>query len=84
MANHKYGEKYTRELLTEAAANSISIAGVLRYLNIPSTGGAHAHISRKLKHLGIDTTHFLGQAHMRSQPSAQRLAPGQSPGVRSP
>jgi len=83
MANHKYGEKYTRELLTEAAANSISIAGVLRYLNIPSTGGAHAHISRKLKHLGIDTTHFLGQAHMRSQPSAQRLAPEQVLVVRS-
>jgi hypothetical protein len=35
MANNKYNEKYTRELLAEAAANSISIAGVLRYLEIP-------------------------------------------------
>ena len=34
-ANNKYGEKYTRELLTEAVANSISIADVLRYLEIP-------------------------------------------------
>ena len=48
MAN-KYGEKYTRELLVEAAENSISIAGVLRYLEIPMAGGTHAHISRKLK-----------------------------------
>jgi hypothetical protein len=73
----KHREKYTRELLTEAAANSISIAGVLRYLEIPIAGGNHAHISRKLKHLGIDTSHFLGQAHSRKQPSARRLTPEQ-------
>jgi predicted RNA-binding Zn-ribbon protein involved in translation (DUF1610 family) len=73
----KYNEKYTRELLTDAVANSISIAGVLRYLEIPMAGGTHAHISRKLKRLGIDTSHFLGQAHMRSRPSAHRLAPEQ-------
>lgn len=72
---YKYNQKYTPELLTEEAANSISIADVLRYLEIPITGGAHAHISRRLKQLGIDTSHFLGQARMRNQPSARRLAP---------
>ena len=84
MANNKYGEKYTRELLTDAAVNSISIADVLRYLEIPVTGGAHAHISRRLKQLGIDTSHFLGQAHMRNQPSAWRLTSEQVLVVRSP
>jgi predicted RNA-binding Zn-ribbon protein involved in translation (DUF1610 family) len=74
---NKYHQKYTREVLTEAAANSISIAGVLRYLEIPFSGGTHAHISRRLKQLGIDTSHFLGQAHMRKQPSARRLTPEQ-------
>jgi hypothetical protein len=49
----KYNEKYTRELLTEAVTNSISIAGVLRYLEIPWSGGTHAHISRRLKRLGM-------------------------------
>jgi len=83
MAN-KYGEKYTRELLTEAVANSTSIAGVLRHLEIPMAGGTHAHISRKLKRLGIDTSHFLGQAHMRSRPSAHRLAPEHVLVVRPP
>ena len=34
----KYYAKYTRELLTEAAENSISIADVLRYLQIPWSG----------------------------------------------
>src|SRR5215469_9952545 len=77
MANNKHSEKYIRELLTEAAANSISIAGVLRYLQIPIAGGTHAHISRKLKQFGIDTSHFLGQAHTRNRPSGRRLAPVQ-------
>ena len=54
----KYNEKYTRELLTEAVANSISIGGVLRYLGIPLAGGTHAHITRKVKQFGIDTSHF--------------------------
>ncbi|WP_433218439.1 hypothetical protein [Microtetraspora malaysiensis] len=63
MANPKY--KYTPELLAEAAADSLSIAGVLRYLGIPQSGGAHSHISRRLKHFGIDTSRFLGQAHSR-------------------
>jgi predicted RNA-binding Zn-ribbon protein involved in translation (DUF1610 family) len=84
MSNNKHHEKYTRELLTEAAANSISIADVLRYLQIPIAGGTHAHISRRLKKFGIDTSHFLGQAHMRNQPSAWRLAPEQVLVVRSP
>jgi hypothetical protein len=73
----KYNEKYTRELLTEAATNSISITGVLRYLEIPVAGGTHAHISRKLKQLGIDTSHFKRVAPNRGKPSAWRLTPEQ-------
>jgi hypothetical protein len=80
----KHREKYTRELLTEAAANSISIAGVLRYLEIPVAGGTHAHISRKLKQLGIDTSHFKRVAPNRGKPSAWRLTPEQALVVRSP
>jgi hypothetical protein len=72
---NKYNEKYTRELLTEAVANSISIADVLRYLRIPWSGGTHAHISRKLKQLGIDTSHFKRVAPNRGKPCAWRLAP---------
>jgi predicted RNA-binding Zn-ribbon protein involved in translation (DUF1610 family) len=84
MANNKHSEKYTREVLTEAVANSLSISDVLRYLEIPLAGGSHAHISRKLKQLGIDTSHFLGQAHMRQRPSARRLTPEQALVARAP
>ena len=72
---NRYNEKYTRELLTEAAANSISIADVLRYLKIPFSGGTHAHISRRLKQFGIDTSHFKRVAPNRGKPCAWRLTP---------
>jgi hypothetical protein len=67
--------KYTRELLAAAAAKSHSIAGVLRVLGIPWTGGSHAHISRRLRHFGIDTSHFTGMAHNRGKSSPHRLRP---------
>jgi hypothetical protein len=80
----KYYEKYTRELLTEAAMNSISIADVLRYLQIPWSGGTHAHISRRLKALGIDTSHFKRVAPNRGKPCAWRLTPDHVLVVRPP
>ena len=81
MANRKYNEKYTRELLTEAVANSISIADVLRYLQIPFSGGTHAHISRRLKQFDIDMSHFkrvarTGKAkRMAAHPGAHPCCP---------
>ena len=84
MANNKYSEKYTRELLTEAVANSISIADVLRYLQIPFSDGTHAHISRRLKKLGIDTSHFKRVAPNRGKPCALRLTPEHVLVVRPP
>ena len=81
---NKYNEKYTRELLTEAVARSISIADVLRYLRIPFSGGTHAHISRRLRQLGIDTSHFKRVAPNRGKPCAWRLTPEQVLVVRSP
>jgi predicted RNA-binding Zn-ribbon protein involved in translation (DUF1610 family) len=84
MPNRKYYQKYTRELLTEAAANSISIADVLRYLQIPWSGGTHAHISRRLKQFGIDTSHFKRVAPNRGKPCAWRLTPEHVLVVRPP
>ncbi|MGA5820663.1 HNH endonuclease [Kitasatospora sp. NPDC094028] len=71
------GTIYTKELLEEAVAASQSVAGVLRYLNKPQAGGTQAHVGRRIKALGIDTSHFTGQAHNRGKPSARRLPPGE-------
>jgi predicted RNA-binding Zn-ribbon protein involved in translation (DUF1610 family) len=85
MANNKHSEKYTCEVLTEAVENSISISGVLRYLEIPLAGGTHAHISRKVKRFGIDTSHFgKREAPNRGKPSPWRLTPEQALVVRAP
>jgi len=53
--------KYTKEVLTEAVANSKSVAGVLRYLGLRQAGGTHYHISNKIKQYGINTNHFTGK-----------------------
>ncbi|HET7736720.1 MAG TPA: HNH endonuclease signature motif containing protein [Nocardioidaceae bacterium] len=44
--------------MEEAVAASTSYAGVLRYLGLRQAGGTHAHISRTIKKMEIDTTHF--------------------------
>ncbi|MEV0405402.1 HNH endonuclease signature motif containing protein [Actinoallomurus sp. NPDC050550] len=77
MVNRKYNYTYTPELLAEAAAASTSIAGVLRYIGIPFSGGSHAHISRRLKRLDIDTSHFCRPSPNKGKRSSQRLTPDQ-------
>ena len=56
---------YTDEALAAAAARSVSYAATLRQLGVPVTGGQHAHLARRIRRAGIDTAHFLGQAHNR-------------------
>ncbi|MFE0465314.1 HNH endonuclease [Kitasatospora sp. NPDC058965] len=50
--------RYTRELLTEVAAESSSVNDMMRRLGVPMAGGTHSYLSRRLKHYGIDTSHF--------------------------
>jgi hypothetical protein len=54
---------HTRELLTEAVAVSHSFAGVVRHLHMRLAGGTQAHVARRIRAFGIDTSHFTGQAH---------------------
>ncbi|WP_030060525.1 MULTISPECIES: HNH endonuclease signature motif containing protein [Streptomyces] len=71
------GTFYTRELLQEAVAASHSVAGVIRYLNRRQAGGTQAHVGRRIKAFGIDTSHFTGVAHNRGKPSPRRLPPAE-------
>lgn len=54
--------KYDKSVLEEAAAQCVSVAGILRILNLRQAGGTHSLIVRRLKEYGIDTSHFKGQA----------------------
>ncbi|MEV6615325.1 HNH endonuclease [Streptomyces sp. NPDC051051] len=50
--------RHSEALLREAVAASRSIKEVVRRLGISPVGGNHAHISRRITRLGIDTSHF--------------------------
>jgi hypothetical protein len=65
---------YSREKLEQAVANSLSFAGVLRNLQVRQAGGSQAHIARRIRREGIDTSHFTGQGHNRGK-SGRRLSP---------
>ena len=60
---------YTREMLEEAAAQSTSIAEVVRRLGAKEVGGTQAHVGRRLRSFEIDISHFES---MRRKPR-QRL-----------
>lgn len=55
--------KYTKEIIEEAVQNSVSVAGVLRFLGLKQAGGTHRNIVRRIQVYQIDTSHFTGQAH---------------------
>ena len=63
---------YSDDLLAGAVKESVSMAGVLRVLGVPNTGGQHAHLSRRIRRAGIDTAHFLSQAHQRGKRGPRR------------
>ncbi|CAG7581552.1 hypothetical protein [Rhodococcus opacus] len=66
--------KYTREVFEQAVAESMSYAGVMRYLGLKPAGGTHAHLSRQIKKFGIDTTHFTGSAHTKGKRARNRMS----------
>ncbi|SCK50871.1 HNH endonuclease [Streptomyces sp. ScaeMP-e48] len=52
------GMRWTKEVLQAAVASSTTMCEVLRRLGLEVVGGQHTHISRRVKALGIDTSHF--------------------------
>ncbi|MFF4080872.1 HNH endonuclease [Streptomyces sp. NPDC001777] len=83
------GARWTREVLEPVIASSTNMYQVLRALDLEEVGGHHTHISRRVKALGIDTSHFAptsrkGKKQRRSPeellvaqgPSNTRRVPG--------
>lgn len=64
--------KYSSEDLLEAVNASNSFAGVLRYLGIKQAGGSQAHLIRRIKKEKMDTSHFLGQGHLKGRQALNR------------
>jgi hypothetical protein len=66
--------RYSDADLAAAVAQSVTIAGVMRILGIRQAGGSHFHISRRIRRLGLDTSHLLG-ASFRKGTQQSRLSP---------
>ncbi|QGV80422.1 HNH endonuclease [Streptomyces ficellus] len=56
------GIRWTREILAPAVAASTNMNQVLRHLGLDVVGGWHTHITRRVRELGIDTSHFAPPA----------------------
>lgn len=54
--------RYTKEILEPLVIKSQSVSDVLRFLNLRIDGGTHAHVKRRIKSFGIDTSHFKSNA----------------------
>ena len=53
--------------LAEAAGASVSLRGVLKRLGLHASGANYKTLWSALTRLGIDTSHFLGQGHLRGK-----------------
>ena len=59
--------KYTNEKIIEAVENSHSVAGVIRFLGLKMTGSNHNYLTKLIKELKVDTSHFTGHAHNKGK-----------------
>ena len=60
--------KYTDDQIAEAVKVSVSITDVMRKMGISYiSGGMHAHISKRIKGLKLETSHFTGRASNRGK-----------------
>lgn len=53
--------KYPRELLETAAAGSTGLVDLMRRVGAPMGSGPHRYLRDRLRHYGIDTSHFLAE-----------------------
>ena len=53
--------KYTKEVLQDAVAKSVSYAELCNHLGVKWHGGIHNYLKTRIKEYQIDTSHFLGR-----------------------
>lgn len=59
--------RYTDEELATAVKESHSMRAVLQKIGLTPAGGNYESIAKYIQLLGLDTSHFLGQAILRGQ-----------------
>ncbi|MER7400151.1 HNH endonuclease signature motif containing protein [Streptomyces sp. NPDC000151] len=66
------GTRWTKDVLEAAVTSSTSMCEVLRHLGLDVVGGHHTHISRRIRALGIDTSHFGESERTKRSPHRRR------------
>lgn len=61
--------KFILEEFVSAVSVSTSKRQVLKILGLAEAGGNYASLNRLLQELQLDTSHWLGQAHLRGKPN---------------
>lgn len=59
---------YSDNEIIEAVAASITVADAMRKLNMEVAGGSHTNLTRRIKKLGIDTSHFVKGVRLKHPP----------------
>lgn len=65
-----YVKAVSFERLTALVAESTSFAQVLTKLDLPTEGRAHRELTKRVRYLGLDTTHFRGRGWSRNETAA--------------
>jgi Zn finger protein HypA/HybF involved in hydrogenase expression len=55
--------------LEEAVKSNFSVRSVVKHLGLKLAGGTQTHISKRIKKLGLDTSHFLGKSSNKGKNS---------------
>lgn len=58
---------YTEEEFRVAVRENHSMAGVLRQVGLPPTGGNYRHANKWVRILGLSTEHFTGRGHLKGK-----------------
>ena len=58
---------YSQEEFMDAVKNNYSVRACLLALGLNATGGNYALFKRRVKALGLDTSHFTGQGHLKNR-----------------
>lgn len=62
--NHR---RYTDEQLRQAVEGSFTIRAVLQELGLKPLGGNYETVEKRIRELGLDTSHFLGSGHLKGK-----------------
>ncbi len=70
--NHR---RYTDAMLKQAVERSFTMRGVLQELGLKPVGGNYETVAKRIRELGLDTSHFLGSGHLKGKSHHHKTRP---------